>query len=549
MKLSLMKLSRFLLIVPALLFAWNTTLAKQPVYNIYPVPEGVRQTEMFGVEVSADSLKWERVPVVMALAATGYGHKKLSPEQFAEYGGYPKVPYVDKCAIASLSTTRKVWFRVSHPTAKHFSISPERRGVVPAMVDGKAVFSVEGGAKLMIVADGDISRTLSLMVDDDSRHLLDMRHFKHVIRFKKGYHTAQNNPNIKLNKYGAPVVTITEDDTMVVLEEGAHVCAAIDIRGAKGTRISGRGYINLLDRTCGVEQNFEGEILGGFRENVVPAIYIHENASNVLVRGITIISDFRCITARNAEGIRVDNVKMFSSAQNADGVNVINTQHLRVSNCYIHSQDDCFCGYNSCDSIRFLWDDDKYIKGLPTSDLVLTNSVVWTNCRPFVFGGHATGAKEPRCVMENILVENCEIIGMANSLHYEQDYTYKRYKTRTFWSGMMRILSQSEQIVRNITFRNIDVEWTKGYNGQPIHIAVRDNSKTSYRESQGYRIENILFENISFRNLNKDVMPIYMKAPSDIEGYGIYGVKFKNVTFDGKPYTDVGLTLVGNVNL
>ena len=113
----------------------------------------------------------------------------------------------------------------------------------------------------------------------------------------------------------------------------------------------------------------------------------------------------------------------------------------------------------------------------------------------------------------------------------------------------MRILSQSEQIVRNITFRNIDVEWTKGYNGQPIHIAVRDNSKTSYKESQGYRIENILFENISFRNLNSVVMPIYMKAPSDVEGYGIYGVEFKNVTFDGKPHTSVGLTLVGNVNL
>ncbi|MBR5807280.1 MAG: hypothetical protein IKY24_01525, partial [Alistipes sp.] len=426
---------------------------------------------------------------------------------------------------------------------------PERRGVEATMVDGKAVFSVEGGAKLMIVPDGDVVRTLSLLVDDDSKHLLNMRRFDHIIRFKRGYHTAANNPHIKLNEYGAPVLTIREDNTMVVLEEGAHLCAAIDIRGAKGTRISGRGFINLLDRCYGADKNFEGELVGAFRENVVPAIYVHENASNVLVQDITIITDFRCIAARNADGIHVENVKMFSSAQNGDGVNVINTQHLRVNNSYIHSQDDCFCGYNNCDSIRFLWDDEKYIKGLPTSDLVLTNSVVWTNCRPFVFGGHATGAKNPRCIMEDIRVENCEIIGMANSLHYEDDFTFKRYNTRTFWSGMMRILSQSEQIVRNITFRNIDVEWTKGYNGQPIHIAVRDNSKTSYKESQGYRIENILFENISFRNLNSVVMPIYMKAPSDIEGDGIYNVKFNNVTFDGKPHTDVGLTLVGNVNL
>lgn len=538
---------RYILLLAVLLFGTFAMEAKP--YRVYSVPEEVRQTNMFEVEVSADSLVWERVPVVMALASIGRTHKKLTAEEYAVWNGYHKAPYLDKCAIASLSTTQKVWFRVSHPTAKTLAISPERRGVEATMVDGKAVFSVEGGAKLMIVPDGDVVRTLSLLVDDDSKHLLNMRRFDHIIRFKRGYHTAANNPHIKLNEYGAPVLTIREDNTMVVLEEGAHLCAAIDIRGAKGTRISGRGFINLLDRCYGADKNFEGELVGAFRENVVPAIYVHENASNVLVQDITIITDFRCIAARNADGIHVENVKMFSSAQNGDGVNVINTQHLRVNNSYIHSQDDCFCGYNNCDSIRFLWDDEKYIKGLPTSDLVLTNSVVWTNCRPFVFGGHATGAKNPRCIMEDIRVENCEIIGMANSLHYENDFTFKRYNTRTFWSGMMRILSQSEQIVRNITFRNIDVEWTKGYNGQPIHIAVRDNSKTSYKESQGYRIENILFENISFRNLNSVVMPIYMKAPSDIEGYGIYNVKFNNVTFDGKPHTDVGLTLVGNVNL
>ena len=538
---------RYILLLAVLLFGTFAMEAKP--YRVYSVPEEVRQTNMFEVEVSADSLVWERVPVVMALASIGRTHKKLTAEEYAVWNGYHKAPYLDKCAIASLSTTQKVWFRVSHPTAKTLAISPERRGVEATMVDGKAVFSVEGGAKLMMVPDGDVVRTLSLLVDDDSKHLLNMRRFDHIIRFKRGYHTAANNPHIKLNEYGAPVLTIREDNTMVVLEEGAHLCAAIDIRGAKGARISGRGFINLLDRCYGADKNFEGELVGAFRENVVPAIYVHENASNVLVQDITIITDFRCIAARNADGIHVENVKMFSSAQNGDGVNVINTQHLRVNNSYIHSQDDCFCGYNNCDSIRFLWDDEKYIKGLPTSDLVLTNSVVWTNCRPFVFGGHATGAKNPRCIMEDIRVENCEIIGMANSLHYEDDFTFKRYNTRTFWSGMMRILSQSEQIVRNITFRNIDVEWTKGYNGQPIHIAVRDNSKTSYKESQGYRIENILFENISFRNLNSVVMPIYMKAPSDIEGYGIYNVKFNNVTFDGKPHTDVGLTLVGNVNL
>ena len=200
-------------------FALLLGVANAKPYRIYSLPEEVRKTDMFEVEVSADSVKWERVPVAMTLAATGRGHRKLTAEEYAEWGGYPKAPYVDKCAIASLSTTQKVWFRVSHPTAKQLTISPERRGVVATMVDGKAVFAVEGCAKLMIVPDGDVVRTLSLLVDDDSRPLLNMRRFDHIIRFKKGYHTAANNSLIKLNEYGAPVLTIREDNTLVVIQE------------------------------------------------------------------------------------------------------------------------------------------------------------------------------------------------------------------------------------------------------------------------------------------------------------------------------------------
>ena len=97
---------RYLLLL-SLLLSFGAANAK--AYRIYSVPKEVRQTDLFEVEVSADSLAWERVPVVMALASIGRGHKKLSAEEYAEWGGYPKAPYLDKCAIASLATTQKVW--------------------------------------------------------------------------------------------------------------------------------------------------------------------------------------------------------------------------------------------------------------------------------------------------------------------------------------------------------------------------------------------------------------------------------------------------------
>ena len=123
---------RRLLLLATFLLGISTVEAKP--YRVYSVPEGVRQTDIFEVEVSTDSVAWERVPVIMTLASVGRGHKRLTAEECAVWGGYPKAPYLDKCAIASLATTQKVWFRVSHATAKSLTISPERRGVVAKMV-------------------------------------------------------------------------------------------------------------------------------------------------------------------------------------------------------------------------------------------------------------------------------------------------------------------------------------------------------------------------------------------------------------------------------
>ena len=521
-------------------------------FEIYPVPAEVRRSELFDVQVSADGEQWHKVPVIMALTADGGARFPLPEAMYAEFSGLKKVHHTVKCAIASLAVSGKTWVRVEHlQGAQRLEVSPEGLGLECRREGNAIIFEVEGAAKLMVRPDGDVVRTLSLLIDECDGAKPVMHGCSRVVRFKSGYHTAANNRNITLDEHGAPVIVVREDNTLIHLDKGAHVCAAIDIRGAKGVRISGYGYINLLDRCCGADTNFAGDwFWAGFRKNVVPAIYIHENASQVAVENVTIISDFRDITVRNASDITVRNVKMFSSANNADGINLINTQRFAADNCYIHSQDDCFCAYNSCDSIRFLWDADEFVKGTPTSELSLTRSVVWTTCRPFVFGGHATSRLAPRDVIENIEVSDCTIIGIANSLHY--DFTEKHQRTRTFWSGIFRILSQGEQIVRNISFRNVDVEWTRGYDGQPIHIAVRDAKKTSYGEKRGYHIENIRFENIAFRHPNERIMPIYLKAPvveASESDYGIFGVEFKNVTIGGVSHSENGILMVGNVHL
>lgn len=69
---------------------------------------------------------------------------------------------------------------------------------------------------MITIADGDILRIRSLMVDNGSCCSLDMRHFKHIVRLEKECRTARNNSYIMLNEYGASEVIVAESDAMAI---------------------------------------------------------------------------------------------------------------------------------------------------------------------------------------------------------------------------------------------------------------------------------------------------------------------------------------------
>lgn len=128
--------------------------------------------------------------------------------------------------------------------------------------------------------------------------------------------------------------------------------------------------------------------------------------------------------------------------------------------------------------------------------------------------------------------ENCEyieIINVANNL-FVFDEEHSRY-----WSGIFRILSQSNQYVKDIYFENINVDWTKGYMGKAFHIEIRNDKTASYTESKGYEIENIVHKNISFFNCSEKMQKLLLvdgiKAKTN-DG-GISDIVFDNVTYNG----------------
>lgn len=491
------------------------------------------------VEVQTDGV-WREAPVRTIPVGAGVGQTpRTNGTAKATCDGLKWYCSMARAALCEVEWTRDLKVRVSHPGT--LSVSPKSLGYGPYS-GPSAEMTFAKPAKLLVKADGDNVHALSLLVTPPVP-APDTTGFRHVLRFPAGYHDVSNSSLIRPDAYGAPVVTIRESDTLVWLEKGARVCAAFDVRGgAKHVRIVGPGTVDLLARLPYFETGFREPMSeGGIREGSLPAVYIHERAEDVTVRDLTILADFRGVNARNARGIVLDNVNMFTSVVNADGVNVINTDDLLTIDCYIRSQDDAWCAYNNCDSIVWLWDPPEYCTTRSCRNLRCYDSTLISCCRTVVLGGHGTNNTADRDVMEDVEVAHCTLL--------EAKGRKAKPKHAGYWSGMLRLLSQSEQLVHDIRFRDLDLEWDRNYVGQPVHLCVREAKSASYTERGGYAIRNVLFEDVRFVDA-PDPLPLkpYFSAPeSGVDGFGIRDIVFRHVTINGRGIEDFGREQYGRV--
>lgn len=472
----------------------------------------------------------KEIPVYIALVSDGgCNNIRLPGDIYKEYDGLGQGTRTVKTYFASFEFEEETDIIVSLPKKIHsVTIRPENSIQEYSFQPGELRIRVWEDTYFVIEPEGDIFGGIHIFCN---RCRPPERDREHVIEFTEGIYTADNCKYIRINEYGAPILDGVVDDTLIYIADGAVVNAAIELKGVRNVKIAGNGMISLIDRCHGADNNFAGDRMwGAFRYHAKPGIYIRSGCKDIEIDGILLNCEFRGIVIRNSENIVIKNVKMFTSTENADGINCYNTSHLLVDHCYIQSADDCFCMYNACDSIPMLFDDGYADVKTICTDVELKNCIMSSNARPIVLGGHATGSTNPRGIIENIYIHDCRIIETPYRI-YGNTREYSMY-----WSGFLRLLSQSEQIVRNIRFEDIMIHVTKGHNGKPIHIEVRGDN-ASYTECRGYRIENITFKNIRIGGHTEQLLPTLINcrdAESEEDDCGIADVKFENVTIGQK---------------
>jgi len=254
-----------------------------------------------------------------------------------------------------------------------------------------------------------------------------------------------------------PEKIVLESNQTLYLAGGAVVKAEVLAKG-NNIHICGRGILDGSDWE--------------WRKGPIGNLIAIRGSSDVDIGGITLRgSSHWTIVPRNCQRVTIRNVKICNSrVQNDDGINPCNSQDVLITDCFIRSDDDCVA-----------------LKGLDFSGtnsnverITVENCTLWCDRARIFLLGHESRAE----FMRNITLRNLDIIHFTMTPFLLEPGEDMRLEDVTVENIRLHGEGQREFIrlrpvvnqymlkkvpgyIRNITFRNIEVE------GQPGEYLVQ----------------------------------------------------------------------------
>jgi hypothetical protein len=281
-------------------------------------------------------------------------------------------------------------------------VRPSSYGIHPLAEGNKVTFEMPLPRQITAEING-VHQALHLFANPSETHAFDSSDSK-VHYFGPGEHKAGK--------------IVLKDNETVYIAAGAIVRGAIEAVEASNVKILGRG---ILD--CGM-----------FGRHDVDGAIVLKGCSGVEIKGIIVRdSNLYGIVPLASCDIVISNVKLIGFWRyNTDGIDVINSQQVKIENCFIRSFDDSI-------SIKGSTQYRKYhpgypTKGRPTKNVTVTGCVVWNDWGRALEIGAETCAPE----ITNIVFKNCDIIHTTDVA--------------------LDMQHGDQALIKNIRFENIHVE-------------------------------------------------------------------------------------------
>ncbi len=451
---------------------------------VYAAPSGAIGKEDFAVYVRTTGQPWEKL-FVYEVKVDMHNVRQASMAYFDMSGS------VD-VRIESLKQT--IHEAVIRPLSSKLSFEH---------TDQTISFTLDRSQKLSIEINGERFSNLHLFanpceVDVPNPDHEDVLLLKPAIHRTEDIYRLMGTPKVEGGKapdtiFFAPGMHYLEETllyipsgTTVYIAGGAIIVGSLVCERVKEVTIRGRGILYLSDF-------HRYSTFRGIR------IVFSEKIS---VEGIiTIDPPHYSIYLGQSHHVDILNFKSFSTRGWSDGIDMMSCSHIDIDDVFLRTSDDCIAIYGS------RWD----FHG-DTSHISVRNSIFWADvAHPLMIGTHGNHHGNGDTISD-VLFENIDILE-----HHEPQPNYM---------GALAINAGDHNTVRDVEYRNIRIENFEL--GRLIDLRVVWNK--DYNPVPGYRIENISFEDITYKG--------ELKYPSQIFGYDekrtIHNVRFTRLLVNDK---------------
>jgi len=226
-----------------------------------------------------------------------------------------------------------------------------------------------------------------------------------------------------------PVVVKLKSHDRVYLDRDAVVYGSFQADGVEDVKVSGYGII------CGERNRREGNAC--YREGMDGAVRIIDS-KDVTFDGPTVLdSCCWCVSAFNSHDLAFRNLKVTGAWRyNTDGIDICNSQRVKVENCYVHSFDDALVvkgiSHDYVEAKKSL--SLAFVRNEPVEDVVFSNCVCWCGWGRTLEIGLETWARHFR----GIAFEDCDLIHNGH--------------------GALSVHLGGPAVVEDVTFRDIRIE-------------------------------------------------------------------------------------------
>ena len=458
---------------------------------IYPAPKGEPVSADFSVSVNNKPLfvyqaRVSAIPVNQVWP--GY-QRPLEQTELSSFCYFDSDQEVE-IEIKSTTEVRNVWIR------------PLSLDIKPSIKGNSIKFKIKKSCQLVVEVNG-WHNALHIFSNPVETYKVD----------KKDPGTHYFGPGI----YEAGVINLKSNET-IYIAGGAIVYGVINSENARNIKILGRGILDASKVERGK----------------APRMITLRGVKNAYISGIILRDPHEwTVVPTNCDSISINNLKLIGLWRyNSDGIDIVNSSHIRIENSFVRSFDDCIV-----------------LKGLSRSrtkntrssfsDILVDNCVIWNDWGMALEIGAETAADS----IYNVIFRNCDIIHYVfNAMDIQNG---DRANVYNVLYDNIRI---EDPIVNNVLLDSKDkpirdlnnlgrTPWNPESLGQLFQLNIRKNDY-SRDTIRGY-IENITYKNIKYTSDHKPASSFTGLSA----GHMIKNISFENVYINGTKVTD---ELTGN---